>query len=74
MTWDGTETVKLLLERLTENPPLGAAAFKDTEQFSVPAPVIEPEVQFRLLRTVVVISWIAYFLETPATEAVRVAV
>jgi hypothetical protein len=37
----GTVTDELLLARLTENPPLAAAAFSITVQASVPAPVMD---------------------------------
>jgi hypothetical protein len=40
-TFAGTLTAELLLVRLTENPPLAAAAFSVTVQLSVPAPVID---------------------------------
>ena len=38
VTEDGTVTAALLLERLTANPPLAAAAFNVNEHVSVPAP------------------------------------
>ena len=41
----GTETVELLLDRLTLYPPLGAAALSVTVQLSVPAPVMVPLAQ-----------------------------
>ena len=41
VTEAGTVTEELLLARTTGNPPLGAAAFSETVQASVPEPVIE---------------------------------
>jgi hypothetical protein len=38
----GTVTAELLLDKLTRNPPLGAAAVSVTVQASVPDPVIDP--------------------------------
>jgi hypothetical protein len=46
VTLAGTVTAVLLLARLTLKPLLPAAAFKVTVQLSVPAPVIDPLVQF----------------------------
>ena len=46
----GTVTEVLLLAKFTVNPPL-AAALRVTVQASVPAPVIDPFVQLRPLRT-----------------------
>jgi hypothetical protein len=51
VTEDGTVTALLLLARFTAKPPLAAAAFSVTMQLSVPAPVIEPLAQLRLLRS-----------------------
>jgi len=48
---DGTATAVLLLARLTDSPPLLAAAFNVTEQVSVTAPTIEPLVQLSALNT-----------------------
>jgi hypothetical protein len=45
VTVAGTVTELLLLARLTVKPPLGAAAFRETVQASVPAPVMEAFVQ-----------------------------
>ena len=47
----GTVTAALLLDRLTLNPPLPAAAVKVTVQVSVPAPVIEVLLQEIALNT-----------------------
>ena len=47
----GTVTALLLLARLTENPPVAAAAFRVTVQESVPAPVKDPLVQLSALST-----------------------
>jgi hypothetical protein len=47
----GTVTAKLLLARLTANPPLAAATFSVTVQLSVPAPVIDPLLQLSPLNT-----------------------
>ncbi|MGB6746014.1 MAG: hypothetical protein WBE38_20360, partial [Terracidiphilus sp.] len=41
VTEAGTATEELLLARLTENPPVAAAAFRVTVQASVAAPVTE---------------------------------
>ena len=51
VTEAGTVTALLLLERLTANPPLAAAAFSVTVQLSVPAPVIEPLAQLSPVST-----------------------
>jgi len=51
LTEDGTLTNELLLDKLTVNPPLAAAAFSVTAQLSVPDPVIELLVQFSALST-----------------------
>lgn len=40
VTEDGTVTALLLLDKLTFNPPLGAAELRNTVQGSVSAPVI----------------------------------
>ena len=53
VTVAGAVTVELLLDRLTVNPPLGAAALSATVQVSVPAPVIVPLVQFNEERAAV---------------------
>ncbi len=45
----GTATVALLLDRVTLNPPLPAAALKLTVQASVPAPVMAPLLQVKAL-------------------------
>jgi hypothetical protein len=74
VTEDGTDTVELLLEMLTVIPPLGAAPLRDTEQLSVPGPVKEGTGQLRLLRTDVVLSWMANVWDAPDAEAVKVAV
>jgi hypothetical protein len=50
VTEAGTVTAELLLARLTANPPLGAAPLRVTVQLSVPAPVIDELVQFRLVK------------------------
>ena len=49
----GTVTAELLLDRLTVNPPLGAAALSATVQVSVPAPVIVPLVHLNEERAAV---------------------
>lgn len=74
VTEEGTATDELVVASATLTPPLGAAVLKVTVQASVPAPVSEPVAQFRLLRTVVVASWMANVSETPAADAVRVTV
>ena len=51
VTEDGTVTALLLLARFIAKPPLAAAAFSVTMQLSVPAPVIEPLAQLRLLKS-----------------------
>ena len=50
VTDEGTATARLLLERLTANPELGAAAFRVTVQESETAPVKEPLLQVTPLR------------------------
>jgi hypothetical protein len=54
VTEAGTVTALLLLERLTLNPPLGAAALNATVQESVPAPAIDPLAQLNADRLAVV--------------------
>jgi hypothetical protein len=49
VTEDGTVTAVALLVRLTAWPPVPACAFRDTVHVSVPAPVIEPFAQLRLV-------------------------
>ena len=51
VTDDGTVIAVALLERLTDWPPVPAAAFSVTVHVSVPAPVIDPVVQLRPLST-----------------------
>jgi hypothetical protein len=51
VTEAGRVTELLLLARLTVKPPLAAAAFSDTVQASVPAPVMEELAQARLFTT-----------------------
>jgi hypothetical protein len=51
VTEAGTVTAELLLARLTANPPVAAAAFSETVQLSVPAPVTDPLVQLIPLST-----------------------
>lgn len=51
ITETGTFTSELLLERLTANPPLAAAAFNVTVQLSVAEPVIERFAQLIPLKT-----------------------
>ena len=51
VTVAGTVTAELLLARFTAKPPLSAAALSVTVQLSVPAPVMEPLVQFNELNT-----------------------
>jgi hypothetical protein len=51
VTEAGTVTPVLLLDRLTTNPPVGAAAFSVTVQLSVPVPVIEPLLQLTAVST-----------------------
>jgi hypothetical protein len=51
VTEAGTVTELLLLATLTVNPPLGAAAFSETVQASVPAPVMEALAQATLVTT-----------------------
>jgi hypothetical protein len=46
-----TVTAELLLESLTANPPLGAAAVSVTVQAAVPAPVTAPLLQDSRLKT-----------------------
>jgi hypothetical protein len=49
VTEAGTVTAALLLDKFTAIPPLAAAAFSDTVQPSIPAPVIVPLAQPKLL-------------------------
>ena len=42
---DGTVTAALLLDRLTANPPVGAAAVSVTVQVSFPEPVMDETLQ-----------------------------
>jgi hypothetical protein len=51
VTEAGTVTAKLLLARPTASPPVAAPVFSVTVQLSVPAPVIDPLVQFNPVRT-----------------------
>lgn len=53
VTEAGTVTAELLLARLTANPPLAAAAVRETVQLSVPAAVIELLLQFSALNDAV---------------------
>ena len=55
VTVDGTVTAALLLNRFTANPPAGAGADINTEQASVPAPVIDEFVQVNPLRAAVTV-------------------
>jgi hypothetical protein len=43
----GTDTAELLLVKLTASPVLGAAPLRDTEQLSVPAPIMDEMEQLR---------------------------
>ncbi len=70
----GSVTDALLLDRLTLSPPVGAAPLSVTVQESVPAPVNEPLVQERLLRTTFGLNCSAKVLETLPAVAVSVAV
>ncbi len=67
VTVAGTVTAVLLLERLTTNPPLGAAAFNVTVQASVPEPVMEPLPQVTAL-TVVPVPLRLTVVEAPLEE------
>ncbi len=49
VTLAGTVTAELLLAKLTVSPPVGAAALNVTVQLSVPAAVIDPLAQLRVL-------------------------
>lgn len=49
MTPAGTATAPLLLVRLTDSPPLGAAAFSVMVQLSVPAPITDKFAQLSAL-------------------------
>jgi hypothetical protein len=49
VTVAGTITAELLLDRLTANPPFGAAPLSVTVQLSVPAPIIESLMQSNAL-------------------------
>ncbi len=64
----GTVTAELLLARLTGSPPLAAAAFRVTEQLSVPAPVIEPLAQLSPLNCGIPIPLRLTAVEVPVEE------
>ena len=64
----GTLTAESLLARLTAKPPLAAAAFKVTEQLSVPAPVIEPLVQLNPVSTGTPVPLRPTTVEVPVDE------
>jgi predicted permease len=51
VTVDGTVTAGLLLDKLTTNPPLAAAALNVTTQLTLPAPVTNPLEQLSPLST-----------------------
>jgi hypothetical protein len=75
VTEAGTVTAELLLAGLTVIPPLGAAAFRVTEQLSVPAPVIDPLAHVSALNTgTLVPSCSATVLATLLALAVSVTV
>ncbi len=85
VTVAGTVTAELLLARLTQKPPLGAAALSATVQVSVPAPEIDPLAQLSEDRFAVGVgvgaagdavasSCRAKFFVTPLAPAVNVAV
>jgi hypothetical protein len=68
---DGTVTAELFLARLTENPPLAAAALSPTVQASVPAPVIElllQESELSAAGTAVPVPLRAMMVEAPVEE------
>jgi hypothetical protein len=67
VTVAGTVTAVLLFERLTANPPLGAAAFRATVQASVPEPAIDPLLQVSAL-TVVPVPLRPTTVEVPVEE------
>jgi hypothetical protein len=64
----GTVTMPLLLARLTENPPLSAAAFRVTVQLSAPEPDMDPFAQLRPLRTGLAVPLRATEAEFPVDE------
>ena len=64
----GTVTVLLLLARPTENPPLGAAAFRVTVQLSAPEAVTDPFVQVSPLRAGMPVPLKVTALEFPVDE------
>jgi hypothetical protein len=64
----GTVTSVLLLDRLTESPPLAAAALRVTVQVSVPAPVMEELVQTSEVITGTPVPVNAIAVEAPVEE------
>jgi hypothetical protein len=69
----GTVTLPLLLNRLTESPPLGAAAVRLTVHVLVPAPVSDDGLQLIPLNPAAAVTITEAVLFTPAALAVTVA-
>jgi hypothetical protein len=67
VTVAGTVTAVLLLDRVTTNPPLGAAAFRVTVQAWVPEPVMAPLPQVSAL-TVIPVPLRLTVVEAPVEE------
>ena len=75
MTEAGTATAAELLDKPTDCPPVGAAAFSVTVQLSVAAPVSEALAQLRLLSTACPVPFSAMVELVPVEELlVRVTV
>jgi hypothetical protein len=64
----GMVTAVLLLARLTASPPVAAAAFNETVQLSVPAPVIDPLVQVSPVNTGTPVPVSVTAVEVPVEE------
>lgn len=64
----GTVTAALLLVRLMDNPPFGAALFSATVQLSVPAPAKDPLVQVSELG---VVSALTAAVPSPLSPIIR---
>jgi hypothetical protein len=64
----GTVTTELLLDRLTANPPVGAAAFSETVQLSVPVAVITEFVQVNPVSTGTAVPLRPTTVEVPVEE------
>ena len=68
VTVAGNVTAVLLLARFTAKPPVAAAAFRDTVQLSVPAPVSDPFAHTSPLRTGTPVPLRATVTDVPLEE------